>query len=154
MRLGQRIENAFVLLEELLLTSYEYHLDLWIISLDMKKVFNQIEHPDLFHALIEQDVPLQYIHLLAALYHNQTGSLHDSSNVPIMRGVRQGDILSPILFNAGLEMAFRRWHARVQNSGILVDSLHPRIRATRYADDILLYAKSLDELVFMAELLL
>ena len=36
---------------------------------------------------------------------------------PIQRGVKQGDVISPFLFNAGLEHAMRKWKLRLQHCG-------------------------------------
>ena len=38
-----------------------------------------------------------------------------NSAFKIERGVQQGDIISPILFNAGLEYAIHAWKIRIQN---------------------------------------
>jgi len=84
-----------------------------------------------------------YINLFAFLYSDQTGAVRGSRQFPIQRGVKQGDVISPILFNAGLEMAFRRWKAGLGTHGWLLDALGDRLTNTRFADDIMLYAKSL-----------
>ena len=43
---------------------------------------------------------------------------------------------------------------KLQNADILIGSLNDRLTNARYADDVLLYAKSLDELRKMTELLI
>ena len=64
----------------------------------------------------------------------------------IQRGVKQGDVISPMLFNVALEIAFRKWKLRLTHHGLLVNVDHERLTNSRYADDIMMYAKSLDEL--------
>ena len=67
--------------------------------------------------------------------------------------MKQGDVLSPSLFNAGLEHAFRNWKAKLRSQGLHV-GLPERLTNVRYADDIVLYAKTSDELVFMMDSLI
>ena len=43
----------------------------------------------------------------------QHGSVNGSRKFQILRGVKQGHILSPLLFNAGLEEAVRSWRNRL-----------------------------------------
>ena len=59
--------------------------------------------------------------------------------------MKQGDILSPMLFNAIVEVVVYRWKHRVIDRGWLVDVNLPRLQATRFADDVILYARSRDE---------
>ncbi|OLP96509.1 Myosin-12 [Symbiodinium microadriaticum] len=59
-------------------------------------------------------------------------------------------VLSPALFNAGLELALARWKCKLSQHGLHAGGTE-RLTTIRYADDILLFAKSLEELVFMME---
>ena len=54
----------------------------------------------------------------------------------------RGDILSPAFFNAALESVLRRWKARLHSRGLLLDSAHDMLTNIRYADDLMLSAKS------------
>ena len=67
--------------------------------------------------------------------------------------MKQGDVISPILFNAGLELAFRKWKQRLTTEGWLLDGDGGRLTNTRYADDVMLCAKSLPEFIRMLDLL-
>ena len=57
----------------------------------------------------------------------------------------QGDVLSPALFDVGLEVAMSSWKRRPTNQGVKLGE-QERLKNARYADDFLSYAKSLPEL--------
>ena len=108
---------------------------------------DRIEFDSLFAALCHQEIPPAYIHLLSCLYRSQNGHLKDGPRFAIQRGVKQGDVLSPTLINAGLEHAFRSWKAKLSTQGLHV-GVPQRLTNVRYADDIVVYAKTADELHF------
>ena len=100
----------------------EWNLPLWMVSFDLRKAFDKIKFRPLFAALRQQEVPEAYVQLLSALYENQRGCVNGSYLFPIQRGVKQGDVLSSMLFNAGLESAFRIWQSKLRNHGFLFKS--------------------------------
>ena len=63
-------------------------------------------------------------------------------------------MLSAIIFNCVLDIAFENWKTSLVHEGLLLEGDFERLTNTRYADDILLYAKSLQELCRMAESLI
>ena len=104
---NRRIEDVFAVLESVISKTIEWNVPLWMVSIDLRKAFDRISHRALFQSLREQNVPESYIQLLGLLYQNQTGCVNGSKAFPILRGVKQGDIISPMLFNAGIEKALR-----------------------------------------------
>ena len=74
-------------------------------------------------------------------------------NFSIERGVKQGDVISPLFFNAGLEHALRKWKFRVRQCGWDVGT-NECLTNVRYADDLIIHAKSEAELVLMLETLI
>ena len=58
-----------------------------------------------------------------------------------------------MLFNAALEAVMSRWQARLGNHGLLLSPQSDRLTNIRYADDLLLFARSLDDAVFMLDCL-
>ena len=125
-----------------------------MVSIDLRQAFDRILHVPLFDALRVQSVPEGYIQLLAAFYSNQQGFLNGNLGFGIYRGVKQGDVISPLLLNAGIEAAFRAWKNRLLNHGFLLAPNITRLTNTRYADDVMLFAKSMGEAVEMIELLI
>ena len=68
--------------------------------------------------------------------------------------MKQGDVISPLLFNAALEVAFEAQKERLTYHGILLAENVERLTNIRYADDVMLYAKSLEELHDMLTMLM
>lgn len=66
-------------------------------------------------ALQQQHVPKSYCALLWNLYRNQKGCISGSEVFDIERGVQQSDVISPLLFNAGVEHALRKWKRKSKN---------------------------------------
>ena len=103
---GVRIEDALLTAEKIIASSLEFNVPIWLISMDMRKAFDIIDHNALFNALRNHGVQESYLQLLHVLYQDQLGSVNGSSTFQIQRGVKQGDTLSAILFNCALDMAF------------------------------------------------
>lgn len=78
-----------------------------------------------------------YSDLTARVISDTTGTYFN-----IQKGVRQGDPLSPVLFNCALEEVFRRLNWT--NEGIDING--SRLNNLRYADDITLIATNLPQL--------
>ena len=119
--------------------------------LDLRKAFDTIKFLPLFAALRRQGVPEAYVQLLGALYEKLKGTVNGSSFFDILRGVKQGDVLSSMLFNAGLQEAFREWHCQLSTEDFLFSMKATRLANVRYADDIMLFGKTIDELSTMLE---
>ena len=72
---------------------------------DYKKAFDSIELQPLLNSLSSQGTNKTYINLIRHLYSNAKSVVRtetDSKCFRVKRGVRQGDTISPILFNIAL----------------------------------------------------
>ena len=83
---------------------------MWSASVDLRKECHRIEENALFDATKVQEV-------LQAWYHDQV-ELVQGRQFPIKRRVKQRDVLSPLLFNAGMEYAMQKLHFPVQHCGL------------------------------------
>ena len=84
--------------------------------------------------------------MISKLYDGQFGEVIGSSGrsrkFNITGGVRQGCVMSPRLFCAVLQFAMRKWRLKVGDLGFdLLDGM-PHLIDLRFADDILLFARS------------
>ena len=151
---GVRIEEALLVADQIVSHSIEFNIPVWLISMDLRKAFDRIEHRALFDALQHCGLDDGYVALLQQLYSSQLGSANDSEDFPITRGVKQGDVLSSLLFNCVLDFAMNRWKLRIRHCGILIDDPNERLTDSRCADDTLIFAKALDEAILVLEVLI
>ena len=120
-----------------------------MLSMDLFKAFDSVEHEAALYALIQQGVDPAYVALIATLYQYQLASVNESREFSVSRGVRQGDMLSSILFNCVVDVAFQRFKARLLDHGLHLGDHIQRLTNIRYADDTLLFGNSLQELIHM-----
>ena len=125
----------------------EYNIPLHMAFVDYEKAFDSIQHPAVFGALKNQGVEEKYINIINETYKNGTAQVRTESlsrKFNILKGVRQGDTLSPVMFTAALEEIFKRIETEsgIKINGELLSNL-------RFADDIILFAESEEQLARM-----
>ena len=127
-------------------TSVENTLQGYIVFIDYSKVFDNVSYPKLFPTMEEMGFPKHLIKLIEGLYTNQEALIrwNKSHTEPfnILKGVRQGCILSPHLFSVYTEKIMR--DADVNNFGIKIGG--QKISNLRYADDTALCADSHEDI--------
>ena len=78
-----------------------------IVALDQEKVYDKVTHPYLWEVLESFAFPVEMINTVKVLYRNAPTSViingMVSSPFLVTRGVRQGDLMSCMLFNLGIE---------------------------------------------------
>ena len=133
----------------------EYNCTLWICAIDFRKAFDSVEHLAIWKALHAQGVQGRYIDLLQRLYRNQVGRItmqRESKQFKITRGTKQGDPMSPSIFNAVLEELFGKLKVQWESQGSGLDlGQKERLTNLRFADDVLLVASSRSQLQNMIE---
>ena len=131
------------------LKKQEFQKNIYFCFIDYAKAFDCVDHNKLWKILKEMGIPLDHLTcLLRSLYAGQKAIVrtrHGTTNwFQVGKGVHQGCILSPCLFNlyaeyimqnAGLDKA----QAGIKTAGISINNL-------RYADDTTLMAESEEEL--------
>ena len=141
-------EDALVVSTTLISKTREWNIPLWIASLDLKKAFDKMFFPSICSALRTQGISDEIVLLLYELYAHQ----HGSKWFAMRRGVKQGDVINSIIFNAMIDFVFQRWKTRLRPHGWLLDSRYFCVSNIRYADDSMIFAKSASELREMLEL--
>ncbi|KAK6755372.1 hypothetical protein RB195_014005 [Necator americanus] len=122
----------------------EYRLPLVLTFVDYEKAFDSIETNAILSALVDQGVDASYVRTSANCYERCTTRIqlfNRPPTIPIGKGVRQGDTISPKLFTAALQWIMKSlsWEER----GIRVDERF--LSNLCFADDIVLFSNSTNE---------
>ncbi len=113
--------------------------------IDYEKAFDSVKTSAVMQALRQQRDDELYIKVLEDIYRDcmATIQLHKKSRkIPIRKGVRQGDTISPKLFTACLEEIFKKleW----DEMGLKIDGEY--LNNPTFADDIVLQSNSWEDL--------
>ena len=110
--------------------------------LDASKAFDRVNHNMLFEKLLKKDVSPIVVRALLSWYTSQRVSVRwnscQSETLSIANGVRQGGVLSPILFTIYIDDLL----LQLEKAGIGCYWSHYYVGAVCYADDIVLLAPS------------
>ena len=130
---------------ELIERANEYQQPLCLAFIDYEKAFDSVYKSAVTNALRNQGIEENYIKIIENVYSNATASIDlfsKSATFKVEKGVRQGDTISPKLFNAVLEEIFRE--IDLSSSGINVNGKW--LSHLRFADDIVLVGDSCEGL--------
>ena len=79
-----------------------------IISIDVEKAFDKIQHPFLIKTLSKVGIEGAFLNIIKAVYERATANIiingQKLKTFPLKSGTRQGCPLSPLLFNMVLEI--------------------------------------------------
>ena len=143
-RRGRGCSDAIHVLRMVIEKSAEWGEDLWIAALDVEKAFDRVHHSALFDAILEAGVEWEAISSLKRLYAGTRAYVNlwtgvDSRAFDIERGVRQGDPLSPLLFNLVMKRVLDDvlpvWRKRGYGTNVGMTLQGQRLTHCAFADD-------------------
>ena len=138
---GKQISSATTLLRDLWWDVCNSKTDAYFISLDFQKAFDSIDQRWLFRVLQKMNFPAQFIKIIQSL--NTDANIKvlvngfQTQNIPIQKGVRQGDPLSLYLFLLAAEPLVATINNN-QNIEGLGKGRKRNIKCPSYADDMTL----------------
>ena len=125
----------------------EFQKNIYFCFIDYAKTFDCVDHNKLWKILKEMGIPDHLTCLLRNLYAGQEATVrigHGTDWFQIGKGVCQGCILSPCLFNFYAEYIMRNAGLEEAQAGIKIAGRN--INNLRYAGDTTLMAESEEEL--------
>lgn len=151
-RNGLGTREALFSLQVLVQRCRDVNADIFLCFLDFEKAFDRVRHVKMMELLNTTNIDKKDIRVIGNLYWGQKACIRVdqevSEAVAIRRGVRQGCILSPLIFNFYSERIFQQALHNIQ-MGIKINGVP--INNFRYADDTVLLANSDIELQYLLE---
>ena len=121
----------------------EFQKKIYFCFVDYAKAFDSVDHKKLWKILKQMGIPDHLTCLLRNLYAGQEATVRTGHGTTdwflIGKGVRQGCILSPCLFNFYAEYIMRNAGLEESQAGIKI--ARRNINNLRYADDTTLMAE-------------
>ena len=116
--------------------------DVHVVLLDASKAFDRVDYIKLFNKLLDRGMCPLTVRLLLTMYTKQKLQVkwnnHISHTFDVTNGVRQGGVLSPLLFSVYVDELLEK----LKSSGIGCSIDHIFTGALGYADDIILICPS------------
>ena len=120
--------------------------NIYACTLDTSKAFDKVNFGRLFNILVKSDIPAIVVRYIFVNYINQHMYIKWdnclSQKIFPTNGVKQGGVLSPILFNMYIDILLKRFN----NADIGCKMGMSSIGALAYADDIILLCPSINSL--------
>ena len=111
-----------------------------IISIDVEKAFDKIQHRFMIKTLHKAGIDGTYLNIIKAIYDKPTANIILNGEklkvFPLKSGARQGCPLSPLLFNIVLEVLATAIRAEKEIKGIQIGK---EVKLSLFADDMILY---------------
>ena len=147
-RKGRGTRDQIAIIHWIIKKARKFQKNIYFSIIDFAKAFDCVGHNKLWKILQEMGLPDHLTCLLRNLYAGQEATVrtrHGTTDwLQIEKGVRQGCILSPCLFNLYAEYNVRNVGLAEAQAGIKIAERN--INNLRYADDTTLIAESKEEL--------
>ena len=156
---GRSIHDNVHLIRNLIEYANDKNMSAAIISLDQSKAFDRVSHEYLFKVLSNFGFGPQFISLVKLLYNDISSSVlvngFISDKFPVLRSVRQGCSLSPLLYVLCMEPFANRIRMDPMIAGISLPGTSIPCKISQYADDTNLFisdTESVRKILIIVEL--
>ena len=147
-RKGRGTRDQIANICQIIKKAREFQKNIYFCFIDYAKAFDCVDHNKLWKILQKMGIPDHLTCLLRNLYAVQEATVrtrHGTMDwLQIGKGVTQGCILSPFLFN--LHAEYIMWNAGLDEAQAGIKIARRNINNLRYADDTTLMAESEEEL--------
>jgi retron-type reverse transcriptase len=113
-----------------------------IIWFDAEKAFDKIQHPFMIKVLERSEIQGPYLNIIKAIYSKPVANIKLNGEkleaIPPKSGTRQGNPLSPYLFNIVLEVLARA--IRQQKDIKRIQFGKEEVKISLFTDDMIVYA--------------
>jgi exonuclease III len=128
-----------------------------VVALDQEKAYDKILHPYLWEVLRKFNFPEEFIRTIKSLYLNATSTvmINGEISIPfkILRGVRQGDALSCLLFNIAIEPLAENIRRSRLIAGIPIPGTRKSLKVKLFADDTTVFLSETDNVKDLHQIL-
>jgi len=114
----------------------------WVVDLDIKGFFDNIDHELLIKAM-ERHIVCPWAMMYIKRWLKVPYQLEDGTLVERSKGVPQGSVIGPIISNLFLHYVFDKWITKEQ----------PNVPFERYADDIICHCASRKQAAFLKSII-
>jgi hypothetical protein len=132
-------------LRQILEKKWEYNGTVHQLFIDFKKAYDSVRREKLYNILIQFGIPKKLVQLVKVCLSDPTSKVRIgniiSDSFGIRSGLKQGDALSPLLFNFALEYAIQK--VKKYKKGLKLNGLN---QLFVYADDVDLLGDDIHEL--------
>nr|CAI5855303.1 unnamed protein product [Callosobruchus analis] len=147
-----QIATATIIIEQTL----EMNSKLMMVFIDFEKAFDSVNHHQLWNILEHFGLPQKIINLIKAMYNQATCQIFHkgylSNKILLGKGLKQGCVLSPILFNISLDYILKRT-IKPENGIIWSYFSGKKLADLEYADDICVLSTNIKDMSNMISML-
>ena len=115
-----------------------------IISVDAEKSFDKVQHPFMIKTLSKVGVEGAYLNIIKTIYEKPTANIilmgKNLKAFPLRSGIRQGYLLSTLLFNIVLEVLATIIRQEKEITGTQIGN--EEVKLSLLSDDVIVYIEN------------
>ena len=140
-RPGRGTTDAVFVVKMILEKSWEWGADKYALFIDLEKAFDRVDRENLWQVLRDPhyNIPTKLLRVIKSIYAESKSKVTtqgiESDWFDIKSGVRQGDVLSPLLFIIFMDKCLRDIRTGINNEETVM-----------YADDVVVFADTVDDI--------